>query len=81
MKRHIASAFAGLLLAGCAGTVPWNDQNKAGLTVAEVTWCETAESADKYLCGTTVEEAISGDIGKAAPGLVEAVIEAVLGLR
>lgn len=81
MKRHIVGVFTGLLLAGCAGTIPWNDQNKAGLTVSEVIWCESAESADKYLCGAAVEEAIAGDIGKAAPGPIEAVVEAVPGPR
>ena len=58
MNRRIFAPAAILVLAvvlsGCAGAVPWNDQTKAGLTVAEVEWCESAETADKYLCGARI---------------------------
>ncbi len=55
MKRFAFLAFLGLFLSACAGAVPWNDQNKAGITRAEVKWCESKDqSNDRYVCGLRV---------------------------
>ncbi|MEE8223889.1 MAG: hypothetical protein V3S59_06265 [Alphaproteobacteria bacterium] len=114
----VAGAF---LLAGCAGAVPWNSQVNAGITRAEILWCESKNAAkDTYLCEAeivdgketadvtltvklpngaevryaakgvkafeghevrgAVEKAISNDMKDVAPGVVESVVDAILGL-
>lgn len=114
-----AAAFAALSLSAC-GVVPWNDQLDAGLTKAEVKWCESKDPArDAYICGAeitdgkekddvkldvthpsglkvvyeakavkafdaikvraAVEQSISADLKAAAPGVVEKIVDAVMG--
>lgn len=38
MFNFAAVFMAAFVLSACAGAVPWNDQNAAGVTKAEVTW-------------------------------------------
>ena len=108
-----------MTLSACAGAVPWNAQNDAGITTASVKWCETSSGTydlchakiidgkektdvalgvkfpdgaevtysaagvkafDAHKVRGAVEEAISEDVKQGAPGIVDSVVKAVLGL-
>lgn len=43
------------LFAAACGALPWNPQGSAGLTRAEVKWCESEkDGADRYLCAAEI---------------------------
>src|SRR5690349_14426567 len=52
MIRIIASVALMFTVAACAGSVPWNDQNVAGVTDVHLNWCPVgaAPAADFKLC-------------------------------
>lgn len=114
MKTIIIAALA-LTLSGCAGAVPWNIQNNAGINTLEAefvvaegmsgptsirvvggkeqdnisfsgslpdgTQFEYAatgvRSFDAVRARAAVEQAISSDVKEAAPGIVDAVVNAL----
>lgn len=108
----LVAAGLAVLLAGCAGAMPWNKQQYAGLTVAKLEKCSQTSCSFvvydgkesgaidfkvKFADGTVMNfaaddvkafegQAIRGDVekmvaeqfGDVAPGLVDAIINAVI---
>ncbi len=59
MKPILAALVAVLFLTGCAGAVPWNPQNNAGLTNVRIQYGEGGEISDvKWIDGKEKQDVL-----------------------
>lgn len=46
-----------LVLSGCAGALPWNKQNYAGINEVHFKWCENDQTGDYMACDVLIIDA------------------------
>jgi len=54
MKHILISILTVITLSGCAGALPWNKQNYAGINEVSFSWCKANDGATYMPCNVKI---------------------------